>query len=104
MLIYDNQSGPGPSPNAVAKATVALALVALVNVASEMDLSLDQAALDAFTVKVQEVIDNPDVEVTPGDLVRHSEGFVARWAQSTLASGATALQAPDSDSKVWPPG
>ena len=94
MLRYDDPGGDAAlAAGDVADATRILAQAALINVASETELELDADAYQAFIDRVNRVIDDPGLVITPGDLVRHAEAYALRGAQAMIADGETGFLA-----------
>lgn len=90
MLRYENPFGEiALPPGAVEQATRILAQSVLVTVAHESGLDLFADSFGTFTDKIDEVIQRPDVEVSPADLIRHAEAYALRGAQAMIAEGET---------------
>lgn len=88
MLRYDNQFAQiALNGDAVAEATLALAQASLVSVATESGLDLQQDSFTVFTDQIDKVINDPDTEMSPADLLRHAESYALRGAQAMIADG-----------------
>ena len=89
MLVFDNPYDVPVEREAVVDAVRLLCHAQLVSVAKETNLPIYRESFNDFAELIEGAINNPDILLTPSQLVTDAQLFAMRGAQAMLAAGLT---------------